>query len=85
MKIIVRDLLGNVINSISNIDGEDAEYSFDCILEQESWVEDELLAISGLNPNHFYVDSNQTDRTKPLTAVVGIYQDQVLRYKITLE
>lgn len=89
--IKVKDLTGNVIYSTSDVDGESADEAFYCILEQEMWVQDEILADMGLPTDGSFCFSHPTWRVaggatpRDDNSVVEILNNGIHIYNVILE
>lgn len=89
-KLVVRDLQGNVIWEDIELADESASDFFYCILEQESWAMDEILAVLPEQPdprNHLNHSSWRGNGPTPRDdkTVIEIFIKGQHKYNLTLE
>ena len=59
-ELVIEDLQGNTVLTMSGVPviggiDEPADYAFECIIEEEGWVEDEILKALGFSNSHINV------------------------------
>lgn len=91
-KIVIRDLKGKEILAVDEIgeDEEEAKYCFECILEQESWIADEVFALLNLehdDKNYLGHESWESGEDLPREddTVIEVIVKGKHKYNLTLE
>ena len=88
-KIVIRDLKSKEILSVEELGDEEATESFNCILEQESWIADEVFALLDLEcDDENYLSHESWESNDPATeddTVIEIIVRGKHKYNLTLE